>query len=163
MIVFDIETGPLPDEQLRPLCPDFVPPQHPGEFDPSAVKVGNLKDAAKIQEKIEAARLAHQDLINEFGRQVEQARAAHWAEFVSKTPLSALTGRVLAIGYRSERATVIHHLDEDMDAGEAGLITQFWHRYRKSNGHAVGRSRMHVSLRFGWWRNMWAGWGGWRR
>ena len=134
MIVFDIETGPLPDEQLRPLCPDFVPPPHPGEFDPSAVKIGNLKDSAKIQEKIEAARQAHRDLISDFDRQVEAARATHWAEFVSKAPLSALTGRVLAIGYRSERATVIHHLDETADADEAGLISQFWHRYRKSKG-----------------------------
>lgn len=25
MIVFDIETGPLPDEQLRALCPEFIP------------------------------------------------------------------------------------------------------------------------------------------
>ncbi len=134
MIVFDIETGPLADEQLRPLCPEFVPSPHPGEFDPSAVKVGNLKDAAKIQEKIEAARQAHQELISDFDRQVEAARAAHWAEFVGKAPLSALTGRVLAIGYRSERATVIHHLDDTADTGEAGLIAQFWLRYRKSKG-----------------------------
>ncbi len=132
MIVFDIETGPLPDEQLRPLCPDFVPPPHPGEFDPSAVKIGNLKDAVKIQEKIEAAKQAHQDLVNAFDRQVEEARTAQWADFVSKAPLSALTGRVLAIGYRSEKATVIHHLDEDTQSGEAGLVMRFWHRYRKS-------------------------------
>ena len=158
MIVFDIETGPLPDDQLRPLCPEFTPPPHPGEFDPLSVKLGNLKDAAKIAEKVDAARAAHQDLVSNFSRQVEEARAAHWQEFVSKAALSALTGRVLAIGYRSEKATVIAHVDSEAFAGsEAALIEQFWTRYRKAKqdrrnmvGHNVAGFDIPFLIRRSW-------------
>ena len=70
-IFFDIETGPLPDEELASLIPPF---------DPDAVKVGNLKDP----EKIAAKRM--------------EAEANHAAEFIERAALDALTGRVLAIG-----------------------------------------------------------------
>lgn len=104
MIVFDIETGPIEDPLLAELLP---------KFDPAAVKLGNLKDPDKI-----AAKLA-------------EARAEHDAETISKAALSAVTGRVLAIGYRSEKATVIAHVAE-MGSGEFGLLTQFWTRYAKA-------------------------------
>lgn len=44
MIVFDIETGPLAEEEIIE------------RFDPSSVKTGNLKDPAKVEAKIEGAR-----------------------------------------------------------------------------------------------------------
>jgi len=46
MILFDIETGPLPGEEIA------------GQFDPDSVKLGNLKDQEKIDAKIESAREA---------------------------------------------------------------------------------------------------------
>jgi hypothetical protein len=70
-IIFDIETGPLPDDQLLPMMP---------LFDPAEVKCGNL-GPAKAVEKIAAA------------------EASHKARFIERAALSALTGRVLAIGY----------------------------------------------------------------
>jgi 3'-5' exonuclease len=103
MIVFDIETGGLPEDQLRALLPPF---------DPSEVKLGNLKDEAKI-----AAKLA-------------EAEANHWQDFVGRAALSALTGRVLAIGYRSEKACVISHVDA-VDGAEMMLVDQFWAQYRR--------------------------------
>jgi hypothetical protein len=68
---FDIETGPLPDEQLA----SMIPP-----FDPAEVKTGNLKDPDKISAKL------------------QQAETNHFADARDKAALDAITGRVLAIG-----------------------------------------------------------------
>lgn len=104
MIVFDIETGPIEE----PLLSERLP-----KFDEAMVKLGNLKDPEKIAAKI------------------AEAKAEHDAETRGKAALSALTGRVLAIGYRSERATLINHVAA-IEGGEVGLLTQFWGRYDKS-------------------------------
>lgn len=101
MICFDIETEPLPREQLEAMAPEFdaeaaVP--HPGQFDPSAVKTGNLKDKAKIDAKIADALRAHQERIANLDVARKAAAADHFDAFASKAALSAATGRVLAIG-----------------------------------------------------------------
>jgi DNA polymerase elongation subunit (family B) len=70
-IYFDIETGPLPENELAALLPPF---------DPAEVKTGNLKDPEKI-----AAKLA-------------EAEANHRREFIDRAALDPLTGRVVAIG-----------------------------------------------------------------
>ena len=70
-IFFDIETGPLPEDELAALVPSF---------DPAEVKTGNLKDPDKI-----AAKLA-------------EAEANHLRDYVEKAALDPLTGRVLAVG-----------------------------------------------------------------
>lgn len=71
VIIFDIETGPLPVDQID------IPP-----FDESEVKVGNIKDPAKIAAKVEAARAAHRQSV------------------IDNAALDALTGRVLMVGYK---------------------------------------------------------------
>lgn len=81
LVAFDIETGPLPDDQLA----KFMPQR--GEFDSDEVKIGNLKNPEKIQEKIEEAM---QQWIKK-GQDAEN-------EFMEKAPLSPLTGKVIAIG-----------------------------------------------------------------
>ena len=75
-IIFDIETGPLPDEQLKAMMP---------QFDPAEVKIGNLKDPEKIATKI------------------AECKANHWKDFQRRAALDALTGRVLAIGMMSDK------------------------------------------------------------
>ena len=45
-IVFDVETGPLAESELSALLPPF---------DPAEVKTGNLKEPAKIAEKLAEA------------------------------------------------------------------------------------------------------------
>ncbi len=70
-IIFDIETGPLPPEHLAKMIPPF---------DPGEVKTGNLKDPAKIAEKL------------------KEAEANHVSDFIERAALDATTGRVLAIG-----------------------------------------------------------------
>jgi hypothetical protein len=72
-IVFDIETGPISDQELDNIRPPF---------DPLDVKTGNIKDPHLIAEK------------------VIKARDAHLREFKERAALDATTGRVLAVGFR---------------------------------------------------------------
>lgn len=75
---FDIETGPLPDEQLTAIIPPF---------DPAEVKLGNIKDPDKI-----AAKLAEKE-------------TNYLADARDKAALSATTGKVLAIGLEDHDGT----------------------------------------------------------
>ncbi len=120
-IIYDIETGPLPEADLAALLPPF---------DPTDIKTGNLKDPEKI-----AAKLA-------------EAEMNHRRNFFEQAALDPLTGRVVAIGLlkptphpsplpRAEREKigefhVIGHDDEattlrefwDVTRGEMGRINQ---------------------------------------
>lgn len=126
MVVFDAETGPLPDELLLPLVPPFD--ETVEEFDPAKVKLGNLKDKAKIEEKIAAARATHEAIIATMGDRKE----AHVKDFIEKAALSPITGRVLAVGYKSDSRIIINALgDFDMD-DERDLLECFWHQVRAS-------------------------------
>lgn len=129
MLVFDIETGPLPEDQLRPLFEDqFQPPPHPGEFDPESVKVGNLKDQAKKDAKIAEARAAHEAAVQNYEANVQQAKAEWWMDLLSKAALSPLTGRILAIGYRNAdngKQAI------DGDESETVILENFWRKYHQ--------------------------------
>src|SRR3974377_2351197 len=70
-IIFDVETGPLAQSELSALLPPF---------DPAEVKTGNLKDPAKIAEKL------------------AEAEVNHRRNFFENAALDPLTGRVVAIG-----------------------------------------------------------------
>lgn len=96
MIFFDIETAPLPPDQL------VIPP-----FDPAAVKTGNTKDPDKIAAKIRAA------------------EETHAADFLRNAALDPLTGRVLCIGIAidDEQPYIIDGGPKD---DEALLLTRFW-------------------------------------
>ena len=100
--IFDIETGPLPTEQVESVMP---------AFDPAEVKTGNLKDPAKVAEKI------------------EQARSAHRQSFIDRAALDPMTGQVLAMGYITPAgAQEIEIGDENM------LLTHFWGAARQHSG-----------------------------
>jgi DNA polymerase elongation subunit (family B) len=139
-VIFDIETGPVSDSRLREILPPFntesVP--HPGEFDPSKVKTGNMKDEKKISEKIEAERKKHTEAVDNYERDVEQAEAKYWQEASSKAALSALTCEVLAIGYKGEKK-LLDCVGEEGD--ESKILSRFWAQYRnlrKANRRMVG-------------------------
>jgi hypothetical protein len=114
IVIFDVETGPLADGELSALLPPF---------DPAEVKTGNLKDPAKIAEKI------------------AEAAANHRRDFFERAALDPLTGRVVAIGlqvYQSvpggdafdgDATTVILGA-----ADEAALLTSFWAAVRGDHG-----------------------------
>ena len=95
-IVFDVETGPLAESELSALLPPF---------DAAEVKTGNLKDPAKIAEKI------------------AEAEANHRRDFIERAALDPLTGRVIAIGMldlETDRFSIIGHDDE------AQTLREFW-------------------------------------
>ena len=123
-LVFDFETGPQEDEALKVMLPEFVAPEPPGPFDESLVKLGNLKDAAKIKDKIEKAREEHAASVANYDVDVAKARAEHWKKFKDKAALDASTGRLIAIGLMlpDGKASII---DCDGDREESGL-RDFW-------------------------------------
>ena len=103
-IVFDVETGPLAESELSALLPPF---------DPAEVKTGNLKDPAKIAEKI------------------AEAEANHRRDFIERAALDPLTGRVVAIGMldlETDKFFIIGHDDE------ARTLREFWEASRGEMG-----------------------------
>lgn len=132
LLICDIETGPLPDELLRTFLPPFESPPHPGEFDPGAVKYGNLKDETKRAAKLEEARAAHNQAVAEYAITVEAARTAHWENFRDKAALSPITGQVVAIGYLNPTKDVvsIDGVDDgELPLDEASILAKFWQVY----------------------------------
>ena len=73
-IIFDIETGPLPLNELH------IPP-----FNPADVKLGNVRNPDLIAEKI------------------QKAEENHVTDYIKNAALDALSGQILCIGYRIER------------------------------------------------------------
>lgn len=142
-IVFDIETGPLPAAELWKVVPPFDPstllPFPP--FDESSVKTGNLKDAAKIAEKIEQARAQHAvDAVNH-AKDNLAAEGLYVAEVMNKAALSAMTGRVLAIGYyyTEDESTDVEFIGrpfgKDATLTEISVIANFWNYYEAADEH----------------------------
>lgn len=100
--VFDIETSPKSIDQIEEIAP---------EFKPDSVKVGNLKDYEKIQEKIQSARENHIDSI------------------ADKAGLHAHYSDPIAIGYIHEDGT------EQLDFSEPReLVRNFWEISQKVFG-----------------------------
>jgi len=94
-IYFDIETGPLPTREL------VIPP-----FDPSHVKLGNIKNPDIIAEKL------------------QKAEENHASDYIKNAALDALSGQVLAIGYRVEHEQpAVICADAD---GEKAMLLEFW-------------------------------------
>ena len=141
MIIFDIETGPLEEEIVLSRVKPFEPPAPPEPFDPSDVKLGNMKDQAKIDAKIEAERKRREKEIADHDREVERARQEWRDKAMADAPLSAVTGRLLAIGYyATESGKTVLDIDDD----EAAMLGRFWHKYhecriqgRKMVGHNI--------------------------
>ena len=115
-IVFDVETGPLAESELSALLPPF---------DPAEVRTGNLKDPAKIAEKI------------------AEAEANHRREFFDRAALDPLTGRVVAIGMlvfpeiRGQRPEVGAEGGECVIIGhedEARTLREFWQHTQAEMG-----------------------------
>jgi len=131
MLIFDAETAPLPDDVLVERIKPYKPPPPPGVFDPSAVKLGNMKDQAKIQEKIDVARRKHAAEVAEHNNAVAEGRATWLNDARDKAALSPVTGQLLAIGYLSinTHASVLDYITPVCT--EAGLLQRFWKQYTK--------------------------------
>ena len=137
-LVFDIETGPRPLDELRELF-TFTPPDPPGEFNPSSVKYGNTKDESKRAAKLEEARAAHNLAVANYESDSAAARDKAWAEFVNRAALSPVTGQVLAIGVGRDGKR--GYYGSPSHATEADALAAFWRKYlqcRKDQTKMVG-------------------------
>lgn len=147
LVIFDIETGPLPLEQVLATAEPFPAYQQPGEFDRAAVKLGNLKDQQKIAEKIQAAAEAHAKMVAESRSKWEAEKAAYEAGLMDKAALSAITGQVLAVGLwnpdRTDEPAVMMQGEQpgrDGVLSEAQLLSRIWQLWAKSqSGDAVSQ------------------------
>lgn len=131
MVIFDIETGALSLNELKEICDPFDPQtlgEHPGEFDPKSVKLGNIKDQAKIDEKIEASRVKHAEAVADYERKAKTGESDYWAGVQSTAAFSAMRAEVLAIGYFGKQQQIDHQSDE---RSEADLLNQFWGMFTK--------------------------------
>jgi uncharacterized protein YprB with RNaseH-like and TPR domain len=126
VLVYDIETGPLPAEEIKRLSPPFESKlKHPGEFSPASVKLGMLKDQVKIAAKIQDAKAKHEKAVEDFSSAVEKEQSDYWQDILDKAALSAITGQILAVGYRGAK-TVINHVARDT---EAEICNRFWIKF----------------------------------
>jgi DNA polymerase elongation subunit (family B) len=100
VIVFDIETGPLSEAELKALFKEKTFEEFSASCD------GRWKEDTKRQK-------------------YEEYKVSAWQEFVEKAALSATTGKVLAIGWKTAAG------DEFIaDPSETVMLTEFWDRYR---------------------------------
>lgn len=141
MISFDIETQPRPDEELIELLPPLDESDFEvGDFDESAVKVGNMKDPKKIAEKIEKAREDHRKKKESAGQRLEDAKEKQFAEFRGRAGLDAALSQVLAIGFYGKG---FRCLSTD-SLGEAEVLNRFWRHSAKAANQ--GRPMVGVNI-----------------
>jgi len=146
MLIFDIETGPLPDDHLESVF-TFDPPPEPGPFDTAEVKYGNTKDPDKRAAKLQEAMAAHAAAAAEYPTILAEARAAAWAKFKKDAALSPVTGKVLAIGVMNTvkgTKTIMHGSGD-----ESVLLAAFWAFYKtRRNERFAGLNIMGFDLPF---------------
>jgi len=125
-LVFDIETAPEPNEILEGLFTfdeSTVKNYHllTAEFDPGEVKLGNMKDPAKIEAKIEAERQKFETAKESVASNIDTARSEAWQTFRDRAALSPLTGRVIAIGCWIPN---VHDICVNYAVEEAGIVSE---------------------------------------
>lgn len=101
--IFDIETKPF-DENI--IFENAKP------FDPTSVRLGNLKDEEKIEAKIKAA------------------EKAYTKQLLDKAALDPHTSSICAIGINLAESRQVIHLCE---GSEVNILNMFWEYYRQSN------------------------------
>ena len=130
-LFFDIETGPLPLDVIKQITRPFKSKlKHPGEFDPQSVKYGVTKDEAKRAAKLQDCMDKHEAAIADYESKASKEEADYWQDILDRAALSALTGRVLAIGYGSDAGETVDHIDsEERKGDESALLIGFWSKF----------------------------------
>lgn len=131
-IVFDIETGPLPPDELWKIVPPFDPAtlkEFPA-FDPASVKYGNIKEEAKRLEKFNAVFDQYQADAAAHAAKNATAKDDYERAVIDRAALDPTTGRVLAIGMfdTKESDCEITFIDGEGNeaADERSLLRDFW-------------------------------------
>ena len=137
VFVWDLESGPQTKSRTARY---YTPLPAPREFDPASVKVGNL-GKEKAQEKIEAKRQEHEEVLARF----ESDEINHWETFQDQCALNPATGRVLTSQYLfvdKDDAIYVHEAGwKQDDANERAVLEAFWERVdhvRRSSGRIIG-------------------------
>lgn len=120
-LVFDIETGGLPWEQIKS---SYTPPAALPPWDESMVKYGVTKDPTKRQEKRDQVKAAYQVQLDNQQNEAECNRL----NFINDAALSPVTGQVLAIGIKKGDVTCIIG---DGGETEPEILEAFWTVYKK--------------------------------
>lgn len=118
IVVFDIETGSLPEEKILDIA---------GEFNESNVKTGNL-GIEKAMEKI------------------LKAKTDHLSNLVEKAPLNAEYGVVLAIGIKSGGEEIVLWGDEKKILSD--FWSRVAHDYQENQTMWVGFNSQNFDLPF---------------
>lgn len=156
MIVFDIETGPQPESELRLMMAPEEPPFDPASikpFDPESVKYGNMKDPAKRAEKLEESRKKHEEesanAEKNYNLARDEKRAKYEKDFIDGAALNALTCRILAIGYRPSGGKPVVKYGDGSHEAEAELLRHFWavaENTHEGNGLLIGHNNKSFDL-----------------
>ena len=165
MIIFDIETGPLPDDLLFERIGEFQPKPHPGVFDPSLVKHGLTKDESKRKAKEDELRYKHDAAVAAYEQETREAAIAYANAARDRAPLDPTTGSIVAIGYLGVTAGAEPkiRIDGVGDMGSADpmaaqsprterdLLVSFWQMFQKalaSNRTLVGHNILEFDMPF---------------
>ena len=131
-VTWDIETGPQPLDVLERLYPgpdEKKIPKHPGPFDVSSVKIPSSWGEEAAAKKIATEKEKHDKALKGHEGAVEAFVKQEFADFRDKAALSAIYGRVLAMGFlQDDQAFIIGADDEDQ---ERELLTDFWETYKQ--------------------------------
>ena len=122
--VFDIETEAGDEEHIRALAKPFVKPQPLGAFDPSKVRLGNLKKQDLIDAKIADEREKHQAAVANYEADCEKAEQEHWSGVIRDAALNPVLGRIVVIGVKSAGGK-----EKFIDGDEADVLSAWWSRY----------------------------------
>lgn len=114
--VIDIETAPLPEAEIDQWLPDWVD-WSPKMFDPHSVKTGNMKDPAKIIQKIDDERKKAE--AEHFQIQTDKRK-----EIADKAALHPNTGWIFGIGVATPDGSYANLTLNQED--EAGIIQIAW-------------------------------------
>ncbi len=128
----DIETGPLPDDELLRL---YEVPQKPGLFKAAAVDTGRATKVETINIKVAKARAAHDVMVADWDGYCDRDKAEWLDATRERAALSSLTGRVLAVGYwRNDEHGSNPSRINSVDIDEVDILNSWWNLCRENCG-----------------------------
>lgn len=146
--VFDIETAP--DQDAIDRLADPFKKEYPvaTPFDPASVKLGNIKDQAKIDEKIAAAEVAHKEAYAAAVAGWESDQLDHYAKIQDKAAIYPALSTICAIGWQSPGSEPVLLQVGDNVADEKALVQNFIQAFYATSGAGIARGG---SSKWGFW------------
>ena len=138
-LVIDIETAPLPQEQLRSLWMATAEP------------IAATGSQAPLEQRVQSVKCAQLRKLSEHQHSCEPTPQTSFELWKAKAALSALTGQVVAIGYNAGSGIRIECVDDLQATQEANVITSFWQatsKVRHAGGQILGFNSLGFDLPF---------------